>query len=729
MVNQHQNITRRSPLMNVNSVRETPKKSNLYKPGKTPRENSNLKPKLLFKTEVAKPKDSLSLRLHDVSCNDEDYSNAKEQSLSQRSFDSQQKLENSDECKKNSFTPINDDITHPVDETDDQRQSGGLSEIVTNSDQAAVENTKKNKWSNKFKQTVKKILPSRKNEDEVKQSIYMGDSSGDGSDDEYYQAPTDFHAICFTASSVQEICDCYNKTSNIDRQQLDYLGRSPVDLIFQNHTLAKAVQGSDATFDDEKIRNIAIFIANMLLNSMNVGQLQLKWHVFTSWINTIDFGWRGRPNEKSWLSVISIIHKQSKHHQRCDSNSGDVENLNTEEHMQSTNFDECVDVTSPVQVYFALRLLSIMIDELDQTLHQNMRKRKVKSPRSRSSLDSNATFDSLKRSPFSFKRKKLKKNITPPGCDTSLLYDIDASTDSIRDLIELLVEAFASIKHLMRSFIMIDNESDCKRIFEEDIVRRAMLRTQSIEGSWLSDMLQHDYRKRATDYLLLLSQLSTQEARNAEKRSDKTAKQHLNDLLTRIGQLDGLIPSMLTVEEKDIEDLATTPMITKVLDEMISTPFACTLFFFDFLLLGLLIFFFRLCVDAYLQQQESRIVLKWLYATMFSAFHFQMRAIGRVVSLISMTRNTNFRNSILFNFWNILQTSCLFMVIWCIITIRFTTPLGTSEYSLDNRIRWQFAITTLMLWFNLLGLVKSINMKLATFVCAITQVSLVLAFL
>lgn len=711
-------VTRRSPLGNVNSVRETPRKSNVHKPKKPVRDNPRPK-QLLFKTDVGRSHSSLSVSLDDGSTSKDDQNISKQYHLlSQNSFESQEKPDVKSECTKNRLTPK----SYPIDESPNitydrvcSRQSG-LSEIVLNTDQVMLENAKKNNWSSKFKERVQKILPGRKYDEDIDKSIDQGTSSDD-SDDEY-EAPTNFHAMCFTSTSLLEICEEYKKTSKEEREQLDYLGRSAPDLLFQNYPLAKSIQSNDNNFDEDKIRKVAIFVINLLQEN----NFHLTWHVFTEWIDTIDFGRSNRDPDTSWLGVIAAFHKQSKYQRRT---SNDIENQSKsieKEQINSTEIEEYYGVTLPLQVYFALRILSVVITELDNA--RSIHKLKSNLTHSRMSLDSLSTEESPKRRSFGLKRNKYKENRASIESEARAICERYEAIENRQDFIDILVDSFASTKHLMKSFIMIDDENECKKIFEEDIVRRAMLKSQSIEGTWLSDMLQHDHRKRATAYLLLLSELSSNEARHADKESNGKRKQQLNDLLTRIGQLEGLIPSMLAVEERDIEDLATTPMITKVLDEMITSPFACTVFFFDFLLLGMLIFCFRLCVDAYLQQLETDIVLRWLYATLFSAFHFQMRAIGRVVSLISMTRNMIFRNAILFNFWNILQTGCLFMVISCIITIRFSAPNGQDEYLLSNTVRWQFAVTTLMLWFNLLGLVKSINMKLATFVCAISQVSL-----
>lgn len=66
-----------------------------------------------------------------------------------------------------------------------------------------------------------------------------------------------------------------------------------------------------------------------------------------------------------------------------------------------------------------------------------------------------------------------------------------------------------------------------------------------------------------------------------------------------------------------------------------------------------------------------------------------MRAIGRAISLVTMTHKREFRNAILLDPWTLLHTARLiFLVsISCIVTIRFVAPLGPDDYLLNDRVR------------------------------------------
>lgn len=69
-------------------------------------------------------------------------------------------------------------------------------------------------------------------------------------------------------------------------------------------------------------------------------------------------------------------------------------------------------------------------------------------------------------------------------------------------------------------------------------------------------MLQHHQRKRATEYLFLLSALSTEEAKEAEQNGNEQMNQQLRELFHAIGELEGFLPSMLAVDKNEIEGMS-----------------------------------------------------------------------------------------------------------------------------------------------------------------------------
>lgn len=625
----------------------------------------------------------------------------------------------------------------PKDSGGNISNHSGLSQIIAQQ-QMMLDSAKKKKNWYYLKKTVKKILPGRKKQDDLNYSIDTDDMQEGCEKNQPYEGPTPFHTACYSSSSLQHIEKCCSMVPIEDRRKVDMEGRSPLALIFKNRTLAKSLQLDNhfnqiESFHEKKLDEVVAF-ALSTLNPSECEQPHFTWDVFTEWIDMVDshIDWRAESGNK-WFSVISNLQKQSKRlthqssHTDAKNQSFNDADINVEHtNTNSSSIDELQEgqsVELPLQINFALQLLSGMIEKLNTwyDLNQSFYNNSIGSPRNAMSDTDTISESRPQRKMFSRRKKKHNKDSKLQNGMLHLTMD-DHIHQNPHEYISKLVKSFASTPNLMKTFLLIDDAGVRKKLFEIDVVRRAMLSNESVKGSWLSEMLQHYHRKRATEYLMHLSQLSTEEARKAEQTSDEEMKLKLKELCQAIGDLEGFLPSMLAIDNRDIEDLATTPMIIKVLDEMITMPFANTLFFFDFFLLGLLIFFFRSCVDSYLLRQEAETVLRWFYATLFSAFHFQMRAIGRIVSLVSMTRNVSFRSSILFNIWTILHMACLFMVGSCIIEIRFSAPLGKNEYLLDNRIRSQFAITTLLLWFNLLGLMKSMNVKLATFVSAIVQI-------
>lgn len=157
--------------------------------------------------------------------------------------------------------------------------------------------------------------------------------------------------------------------------------------------------------------------------------------------------------------------------------------------------------------------------------------------------------------------------------------------------------------------------------------------------------------------------------------------------------------------------------INKVIESLISTPFVATFLFADVILLLLLIFCFRKGVDGYLVGQAKETVLKWLWCANAFAVYFGIREFSKGIALTAMARNWS---QVYWNFGTIVNISSLFMVVMCILIMRLT--VNDEIHQATQTTRSMFALTTGFLWLRFLGVVKSINIKLATFVMAIVQV-------
>jgi hypothetical protein len=132
----------------------------------------------------------------------------------------------------------------------------------------------------------------------------------------------------------------------------------------------------------------------------------------------------------------------------------------------------------------------------------------------------------------------------------------------------------------------------------------------------------------------------------------------------------------------------------------------------------LLIFCFRKGVDGYLVGQAKDIVLNWLWCANAFAVYFEIREFSKGIALTAMARNWS---QVYWNFGTIVNISSLLMVVLCVLIMRLT--VNDETQGTNQIVRSMFAFTTGLLWLRFLGLVKSINIKLATFVMAIVQVS------
>jgi hypothetical protein len=355
--------------------------------------------------------------------------------------------------------------------------------------------------------------------------------------------------------------------------------------------------------------------------------------------------------------------------------------------MMNTSNPDNEPVILPLHIQFIMQILSGLIDSI-----RNMAKR-------RSSI-----------------------GVTNDNSGRSILRPRRLRVDLVRDLLfvqEQLEERFASVPNFMFMLLSIEDEMVRDRIFESSIVKRVMVRKESL-GNWLSVMLQDERSRRAIDYLSRVSDVLAQETKYSITAKDQKRIDHrTNELCDAFGELESVFPSMLALPRSAMEEISTLPFMAKVLDRLISTPFMAVQLFVDTFLTALLIFCFRKSVDGYLLGHNEFTILRWVYAVNACVFYLLIRELAKAVSIVVISKNTRFLKSQILGLT--INITSLFVLISCVLTIRITVPISDD---VTSAVRTRFAFTSGLLWIRLLTVMKSINIKLATFVMAIVQITM-----
>ena len=231
-------------------------------------------------------------------------------------------------------------------------------------------------------------------------------------------------------------------------------------------------------------------------------------------------------------------------------------------------FQEMIEIELPVRVSYSLHVISGILDVLGELSRRaQYRKHKdnihyVNIPRVRAPQKKRSRRSDV--SSTSFSRHQRGKNHEDDD-DTSKRSIVSRNLSDISYNIEV---SFASTQNAIKTLLSIDNNNDRHLVLGFSIVRRSMLHKESL-GTWLSDLLQDerkDIRKRAIDYLMLLSDVLESEAEEFDSSEEMEAR--LNELYIAVGELDGLIPSMIGIDTKMVEEASTTPLLTKGKFEM-----------------------------------------------------------------------------------------------------------------------------------------------------------------
>lgn len=367
-----------------------------------------------------------------------------------------------------------------------------------------------------------------------------------------------------------------------------------------------------------------------------------------------------------------------------------------------------VNIILSSHMKFALHYLSKIIERLEQlsSARSGSRARKtdsnnVNTPQSPASLPEVDSFDRAIEECFS----------------GSCAYD---------EIKEAIVSNIASIPDFIKTIFLLDNEEELKFALSTTIVKRVLMNKHSV-GTWLTTMLQSGDKAvsgRAVDYLKNVSDISAAEKPqlNAVKTSSdlSRADNHRDGLHNEMSRLKDFVPSLLALGENGMEKAASSMVVRRVMDRIISRPFAVTIIFCDALFLALLIGGFRSAVNTLLVRGDMDKIMQGIYLANTGIFYFVIRELGKAISLCMITHRAR---DYLWSFWNLTDLTATLFSLASVIAIRSTSR---SEDGLDilnmHGLRDFLAVTTGFLWLRVLNMLKGINMQMATFILAILQV-------
>jgi hypothetical protein len=301
---------------------------------------------------------------------------------------------------------------------------------------------------------------------------------------------------------------------------------------------------------------------------------------------------------------------------------------------------------------------------------------------------------------------------------------------TVQDIRTEIVQSIASIPGLVKTILLLEDDDQRNFVLSTSLFRRVLVSKYSV-GRWLTGMLQCDEQrvwKRAVEYLKLASDPSchmldqgSSLRSGPKKKSRPIVTAEPDELYQEVAALQDFVPSLLSLGEKEVEDVATTVLVRRVLDRIIARPFTVTVVFCDGLFLAILIYSYRGAVNRFLIGSPPGDVLVYIYVANAGIFYFIIREIGKAVSLCMITRRARIY---FWSFWNVTDLLATILPLVSTVAIRATFISRKTSVDYSDALRILLAVTTGFLWLRVLNFLKGINRQLATFVLAILQVSI-----
>ena len=154
---------------------------------------------------------------------------------------------------------------------------------------------------------------------------------------------------------------------------------------------------------------------------------------------------------------------------------------------------------------------------------------------------------------------------------------------------EKLASEIASIPLLLKTIFLLESNSARTRLLNSSIVKRVLLSPESV-GPWVTSMLR--YRpipsRLAVDYFELISTVKVEDyigdfrkASPGDFQEFRGARETVYDAIMELG---GTIPSLVVLDEKEIERAASTRAIYFVMSKSLTQPLVVALVVTDFVM-------------------------------------------------------------------------------------------------------------------------------------------------
>ncbi|KAL7554019.1 hypothetical protein ACHAWF_017627 [Thalassiosira exigua] len=373
----------------------------------------------------------------------------------------------------------------------------------------------------------------------------------------------------------------------------------------------------------------------------------------------------------------------------------------------------------------------------------------------------------------------------------------------------IVVEKLASIPHLLEELLLIEDSEARNRVFDMSIVHKVLFNVESLDdgqcikvqkqkvldanltGSDIDTVearafqrqlqMAHDQcrvlAESAVFYLEQVSSLNIQDDlhvfHNMQMHRELTSggmadmistgdvrhfENRRNELFDAVGEAKGLIRRICVLEDDLVKRAAATPVIRRLLDKIMFSPFATLSALFDGINHLLLMISFRLGPapavfylaknnDAFKPQQYLIASIGEIEMTLdrrtrchpspltpalcsslpvltASVSYFGTKAIHQNLAKRNVSENLFWADA--FNFWSLLDIIPLLIVFVCSVAVdivlRARAHSDSNDGSVPFFLRAAIALTTPFLWLRIMAFIKVRNKQLATFILCSVEI-------